>query len=130
MSLPQTGYVLDLNANQRTNGRPVDIAPYNGTSAQFWTLVYTGQNGWYEIQLTGSNPVMCLDKPSQSNANGTTIQIWQCNGQPQQLWTPYGIELINQQAGKCLDAPLLNFNNPYVEIWDCNAGMNQDWARP
>ncbi len=124
-----TGYVLDVHYNNRSNGTPVDIAPYNGSSAQFWTTVYQG-NGWYTIELTGSNPVMCLDKPGGQNGNGTQLEIWQCNGGANQKWGMFGVQFVNQESGTCLDAPLLNFNNPVMDVWSCNGGMNQDWESP
>jgi hypothetical protein len=117
--------VLDVYADGRANGTPVDVTSYNGTPAQFW---------WYdpstlEIHLTDSNN-MCLDKPNGLNDNGTTLQIWQCNGQPQQQWVRYARQYINVQSGKCLDPGLGDFNSPRAKIWDCWGGINQQWQGP
>ena len=128
------GYVLDDHGNNRSNGNPVDIAPYNGTSAQFWYVVpYGSSNGipTYEFQLAASSPKMCLDKPLGRNGNGTALEIWQCNGGPNQQWNMSTVlTSLNVESGTCLDAPLLNFNNPVVDVWDCNGGLNQDWGAP
>jgi hypothetical protein len=135
---PSRYYVLDLYGNVRQNGQPVDIAPSNGTGAQLWDLVpiaggVISPSFYAEIQLRGSSPAMCLDKPNGSDADGTKLQIWECNGQDQQLWTAGylvgqpELALVNKQLGKYLDAPNVNFNNPQVWVWDCWGGMNQAW---
>lgn len=126
-----TGYVLDDQYNKRSNGNPVDIAPYNGTSAQFWDFVYNSTYQAYEIQLHGSNPVMCLDKPWGENANGTFLEIWQCNGGINQMWAYISpSQLINLQSNTCLDSANEDFNNPYMWIDSCWGGMNQQWWIP
>ena len=130
-------YVMDVYGNGRANGTKVDIAPYNGTTAQIWSWdPYTS-----EIHLTNSNN-MCLDKPGGQNGDGTQLQIWTCNGGTNQQWSPgfqyetlvagnYALAVqnwINVQSGTCLDSPLDNFSNPYLQVWHCNGGLNQDWG--
>jgi Ricin-type beta-trefoil lectin domain len=122
-------YVLDVYANGRADGTPVDIAPQNGSEAQYW---------WYdppthEIHLSDSDN-MCLDKPGGRNGNGTKLEIWTCNGGANQQWyTSYpfpGREWRNGESNTCLDAPLDDFSNPDVEVWTCNGGLNQEWDGP
>jgi hypothetical protein len=120
-----TGYVLDLNGNQRYNGRPVDIAPDNGTTAQQWTMIFNGNLGTFQFQLTGTN--FCLDKPLGQNGNGTHLEIWTCNSGLNQQWYLLTGQAINMESNTCLDAPLLNWNNPTLDVWTCNGGLNQMW---
>jgi len=69
------------------------IAP--GTSGNTWTI----KTHW--------NPGLCLDNPGGQTANGTGIQLWGCNGGANQNWIISnrpngGLEIKNQQSGKCL----------------------------
>ncbi|MFD4789485.1 ricin-type beta-trefoil lectin domain protein [Streptomyces sp. NPDC058459] len=68
----------------------------------------------------------CLDDFTGSSANGTKVDLWDCNGTPAQQWTSSGSALtIN---GKCLDVTGAGTaNGSPVELWDCNGGGNQVW---
>ncbi|MFD4789484.1 ricin-type beta-trefoil lectin domain protein [Streptomyces sp. NPDC058459] len=68
----------------------------------------------------------CLDDFGGSSANGTKVDLWDCNGTPAQQWTSNGTALtIN---GKCLDVTGAGTaNGSLVELWDCNGGGNQVW---
>jgi alpha-galactosidase len=69
----------------------------------------------------------CLDDPGWSRDDGARIEIWDCNGGANQLWTrtPAGQLVV---YGKCLDA-YDNRTAPgtAVELWTCNGGRNQQW---
>lgn len=75
----------------------------------------------------------CLDAALQSiQRNGTTIQLWDCNGQQQQRWeAPLSGrgEIRNLASGRCLDAALQSIgrNGTVVQLWDCNGGDQQQW---
>ncbi len=46
----------------------------------------------------------CL--PSAGTANGTPVQLWDCNGTGAQTWQPRSDgSLFNPQSGRCLDDP-------------------------
>jgi hypothetical protein len=71
----------------------------------------------------------CLDVAGNNPAAGTSVQIWDCNGQANQSWhaTSAG-ELRTFDDSMCLDA----YNNQttagtMVDIWSCNGGANQKW---
>ncbi|HEX6526169.1 MAG TPA: ricin-type beta-trefoil lectin domain protein [Streptosporangiaceae bacterium] len=69
----------------------------------------------------------CVDDNAQSTANGTKIQMWDCNGGPNQNWTVASDGTL-QVFGKCMDITGANFNNgTNIELWDCNGGANQQW---
>jgi hypothetical protein len=74
----------------------------------------------------------CLDvnAPDQS-LNGGKVQVWDCNGSPQQTWALNG-RSIKSAAGKCLDvhAPDQNTNGARVQVWDCNGSPQQAWRIP
>ncbi len=77
--------------------------------------------------LRGAGSGRCLDDPNGSTTNGVQLQIWDCSGGANQLWTATAGNQL-QVLGKCLDA-YANQTTPgtKVELWDCNGGANQQW---
>ncbi|WP_030918491.1 glycoside hydrolase family 27 protein [Streptosporangium amethystogenes] len=78
------------------------------------------------IQGVGSG--RCLDVTGASQANGTQVVIWDCNGQNNQQWTSTSAGELRVYGNKCLD---VNNNGTAdgtgVLIWDCNGQNNQKW---
>ncbi|GAA0621525.1 glycoside hydrolase family 16 protein [Kutzneria viridogrisea] len=71
----------------------------------------------------------CVDVASASNANGTAVQLYDCNGTNAQQWTTSGSSI--QALGKCLDAAGANSaNGTKVQLYDCNGSAAQQWTRP
>ncbi|GHJ42722.1 hypothetical protein Cs7R123_00640 [Catellatospora sp. TT07R-123] len=69
----------------------------------------------------------CLDVPGAATGNGTPLQIWDCNGAPNQQWLrrPDGT-LVNPRTGRCLDSPGgATGNGTRLQIWDCNGSAAQ-----
>jgi hypothetical protein len=76
---------------------------------------------------SGINSAKCVDDNGQSTANGTKIQIWDCNGGTNQQWTVASNGTL-QVFGKCMDITGANYSNgTLIELWDCNGGANQQW---
>jgi hypothetical protein len=76
---------------------------------------------------SGLNSSKCVDDNAQSSANGTKIQIWDCNGGANQQWTVASDGTL-QVYGKCMDITGANYNNgTLIELWSCNGGANQQW---
>jgi len=74
----------------------------------------------------------CLDVTSAGTANGTTTQLWDCNGSDAQKWTTDAAKnLVNTGSGKCLDATgNSSANGTRLQIWACGSGANQKWTLP
>lgn len=73
----------------------------------------------------------CLDVASGGTANGTNVQMWQCQtGNHNQDWTFDNGRIIWSGTNKCLDVSGGGTKNgTNVQIWDCQAGnLNQRWA--
>ncbi len=69
----------------------------------------------------------CMDVSGSNSANGTHVQLWDCNGTSAQNWTQYSDNTLHA-LGKCLDATGNGTaNGTKLEIWDCNGGANQVW---
>ena len=72
--------------------------------------------------ISAYNTAKCTDDNDFGTANGTAIQIWDCNGQSNQQWTlePNG---TIQVYGKCMDISGANYSNgTLVQLWTCNGG--------
>ncbi|GAB7185264.1 glycosyl hydrolase family 27 [Kitasatospora sp. Ki12] len=73
----------------------------------------------------------CLDVPNSTTTPGTQLQIWDCNGQPNQTWTRTSSGQLTVTSGgtrMCLDAyDGQTAPGTKVEIWTCNDQANQQW---
>ncbi|GAA1858057.1 ricin-type beta-trefoil lectin domain protein [Actinomadura bangladeshensis] len=72
----------------------------------------------------------CLDDNAGSTANGTRVQLWDCNGGSAQVWWwGNGMLRLGASDGKCVDVTGQGTSNgTLVELWDCNGGTNQLWT--
>ncbi|MFD5266374.1 ricin-type beta-trefoil lectin domain protein [Streptomyces sp. NPDC058335] len=86
-------------------------------------------------QPGGSGPITgvggkCVDVAGADNANGTAVQLYDCNGTAAQQWTVGGDGTI-RALGKCLDvASGGTADGTLVQLWDCNGTGAQQWAVP
>ncbi len=79
--------------------------------------------------VRGSQSGRCLDVPGLSQQNLTPVELWDCNGGPNQNWaltparqlTVYGIKCLDVNGGGTADGTT-------VQIYDCNGGSNQQWT--
>jgi hypothetical protein len=76
---------------------------------------------------------LCMDDAGNHTRNGTSIQIWGCNGNPQQNWTfqpdgnPGGAGTLTIN-GKCADIQNRGTaNGTKVQLYTCDSGANQQW---
>ena len=74
----------------------------------------------------------CVDVAAASSANGTAVQLYDCNGTGAQVWQAQSNgTLRNPASGRCLDASNnSSANGTRLHIWDCFAGANQRWTLP
>jgi hypothetical protein len=65
-------------------------------------------------------------------ANGTTVDLYTCNGTGAQVWVPRGDgSLFNPESGKCLDdTDWSTTPGKQAQIWDCAGTANQQWQIP
>jgi glucosylceramidase len=99
------------------------------TSATFtWTGTQAGGGG-----TPAGGPITglagkCVDVAGGSSANGTTVQLWTCNGSTAQRWTRAADGSL-QALGKCLDVTgPSTADGARVQLWDCTGGANQKWT--
>ena len=84
------------------------------------TVTYSGT-----IRLTQMG--YCLDDRGNSASNGGVVQVWRCNGLPNQQWQVMSDGTIRIN-GLCLDAPDHGITNgTKVQLWACTGRPNQQW---
>ncbi|MFI7388181.1 lectin [Streptomyces sp. NPDC049813] len=70
----------------------------------------------------------CLDVAAANSANGTAVQLYDCNGTTAQQWT-VGSDGTVRALGKCLDVTgSSTANGARLQLWDCSGGANQKWT--
>ena len=84
-------------------------------------------NGNGTLQVLGK----CLDVAGAGTANGTTVDLYACNGTGAQSWVHQSNgELVNPNSGKCLDDTGFGGSGTQVQIWACADSSNQQWNLP
>ena len=85
-----------------------------------------GGGGGATGQITGFGG-KCVDVSGANTANGTRIQLWDCNGTAAQRWTMATDGTI-RALGKCMDVSGgSTANGARVQLWDCNGTGAQRW---
>ncbi len=96
------------------------------TSATFtWTGAQTGgtERTGALVGLGGK----CLDVAGGSGADGTPVQLWDCNGSAAQRWTVRSDGSV-QALGKCLDVTSASTaDGAKVQLYGCNGSGAQQW---
>ncbi|GAA1822418.1 family 16 glycosylhydrolase [Planosporangium flavigriseum] len=83
----------------------------------------TGATG----QITGYGG-KCVDVAGANSANGTAVQLWDCNGSAAQRWTMATDGTI-RALGKCMDVTAgSTANGAQVQLYDCNGTGAQRWT--
>jgi Glycosyl hydrolase family 59/Ricin-type beta-trefoil lectin domain/Concanavalin A-like lectin/glucanases superfamily len=77
--------------------------------------------------VAGDDTAECMDDNGGSSANGTKVQMWNCDGAAAQNWTIEGNGTIGIN-GSCLDITGgSTANGALIEEWACTGGANQQW---
>ncbi|WP_440081381.1 ricin-type beta-trefoil lectin domain protein [Streptosporangium sp. LJ11] len=78
-------------------------------------------------QITGIGG-KCVDVAAANSANGTPIQLYDCNGSAAQQWTRGGDGTV-RALGKCLDVTAASTaNGAQIQLYDCNGTAAQQWT--
>ena len=132
---------------QASNGRFVDCNPADpalftnaqgGANTQTWRFGDVGPPlpvpppAVASGQRIRTGAGLCLDVHAPDMAkNGGRVQVWSCNGQPQQRWTyDRATSAIRVSSGLCLDvhAAEMTMNGGRVQVWACNGQVQQQWT--
>ncbi|QUQ65373.1 TIM-barrel domain-containing protein [Kutzneria sp. CA-103260] len=79
--------------------------------------------------ITSALAGKCIDVNNAGTANGTAVQLWDCNGTSAQQWTVTTNGAL-QALGKCMDVSGgATANGTLVQLWDCNGTTAQQWQQ-
>ncbi|GAA3256969.1 ricin-type beta-trefoil lectin domain protein [Dactylosporangium siamense] len=112
-------------------GNQLSFANTTGGGADIDAVVVGAPVALNAAALTGG-PVtgpggLCVDVAGANRANGTAMQLYTCNGNGAQQWTPQSDGAL-EALGKCLDVPGgQTGNGTQVWLWDCTGAANQQW---
>jgi chitosanase len=71
----------------------------------------------------------CVDVAGASSANGTAVQLYDCNGTTAQTWTVGNTDGSIRSLGKCLDVTAASTTNgAKIQLYDCNGTGAQKWS--
>jgi hypothetical protein len=71
----------------------------------------------------------CVDVAAASSANGTAVQLYDCNGSAAQTWTVGNGDNSIQALGRCLDVTAAaTTNGAKIQLYDCNGSNAQKWT--
>ncbi|GAA3007972.1 ricin-type beta-trefoil lectin domain protein [Streptosporangium longisporum] len=70
----------------------------------------------------------CVDVAGANSANGTPVQLYDCNGTAAQQWSRNGDGTI-RALGKCLDVTAASTaDGAQIQLYDCNGTSAQQWV--
>ncbi|WP_127502429.1 glycosyl hydrolase family 18 protein [Actinoplanes solisilvae] len=121
-ALANAGGIMNWELSQDATGANSLVSAIYDTVMGGTTPPPTGRTG----RITGIGG-KCVDIASASSANGTAVQLYDCNGTTAQTWT-VGTDGTIRGLGKCLDvAAAGTANGSLVQIYDCNGTGAQQW---
>ncbi|MET8757657.1 RICIN domain-containing protein [Lentzea sp. NPDC004782] len=85
-------------------------------------------SGAGSVELPAAS-TLCLDNNAGGTTNGTTVQLWDCNGSGAQQWrVRFDGSVQNPQPGLCLDDPGASTTpGTRLTIWTRNGAAAQAW---
>jgi chitinase len=112
----------------------------SGTPQSAWQFsstfdAVTGSGGTTPPPGGASGPIAsgyagkCADVAGAGTANGTSVQLYDCNGTSAQNWTVASDSSL-QALGKCMDVTAAGTaNGTSVQLYDCNGTAAQKWQK-
>jgi chitosanase len=71
----------------------------------------------------------CVDVAAANSANGTAVQLYDCNGTNAQQWSVGNTDQSIRALGKCLDVTAASTaNGAKIQLYDCNNTGAQKWS--
>ena len=120
--------IMNLAVGGYWPGDPDGGTPFPGQLVVDYVHVTTsGGGGGGGGQITGYGG-KCVDVAAAGTANGTAVQLYDCNGSTAQQWT-VGSDQTIRALGKCLDLTSAGTaNGTQAQLWDCNGTGAQKWS--
>jgi hypothetical protein len=138
LALTLNGHSISAAINGTTVGTVTDGTYQDGMAGLGTSGYQTDQFDNLSVTLAGSatpagaivagdNTAKCVDDNAQSSADGTKIQMWDCNGGTNQQWTMSSDGTV-RVFGKCLN--ITNggtANGALIELRTCSGAASQQW---
>jgi beta-glucosidase len=104
------------------------VSPYQGIRARAGSGVAvtysSGSTAGPIIGLAGK----CVDVAGANSANGTHVQLYDCNGTSAQSWST-GTDGSLRALGRCMDiAGAGTADGTKIQLYDCNGSAGQKWS--
>ncbi|MEU4231948.1 family 16 glycosylhydrolase [Nonomuraea sp. NPDC026600] len=108
-------------------GYPDSSTTFPQTLTVDYVRVYAPPTSGSGGQITGIGG-KCVDVASADTANGTAIQLYDCNSTAAQSWT-WNSDGSVRALGKCMDVSGgSTANGAQVQLYDCNGSGAQGWT--
>src|SRR6476469_486084 len=121
--------ILNLAVGGYWPGDPDGSTPMPNTLTVDYVRVPTdtsGGGGGTGGRITGIGG-KCVDVAGAATANGTAVQLYDCNGTAAQQWT-VGSDGTIRALGKCLDVTAAGTaDGTKIQLYDCNGSNAQKW---
>jgi hypothetical protein len=138
LALTFSGHSISAAVDGTTVGSATDATFASGMAGlgvngyqtdQFDNLSITSASGSTTGPIVaGDNTAKCVDDNGGSAANGTKVDIWDCNNTAAQSWTVQTDGTVRAN-GACLDITNAGTaDGTLLEMWTCNGGSNQQWT--
>jgi beta-glucanase (GH16 family) len=119
--------ILNLAVGGYWPGYPDGSTVFPQTMTVDHVRVSTGDTSGRTGPITGLAG-KCVDVAGASSANGTPVQLHDCNGTAAQQWT-FAADGTVRALGKCLDVvDNGTADGSPLQLWDCYGSANQRWA--
>jgi len=110
------------------NGTGLAVNNFSYTLGSATSSPPPNTGGQQNVMIVGAGSGRCIDLNGSASANGTQVQLWDCNGGSNQRFTYTSGKQLQVYGNKCLDANGKGTTNgTAVIIWDCNGQTNQQW---
>jgi beta-glucosidase len=104
------------------------VSPYQGIAARAGSgVTVTDSPGTASAGITGLDG-KCIDVAAANSANGTAVQLYDCNGTTAQSWTSSSDGSL-RALGKCMDVTGAGTaDGTKIQLYDCNGSAAQKWT--
>ncbi|MEV7042717.1 family 16 glycosylhydrolase [Amycolatopsis sp. NPDC051061] len=118
--------ILNLAVGGDWPGNPTSGTQFPQQLVVDYVHVTDGPSG--RVGSVTGNGSKCVDVDGSKPANGTAIQLFDCNGTGAQGWT-VGADGTLRALGRCLDVKSSgNADGTLVQLFDCNGTAAQQWV--
>ena len=126
----KTGPIKGIARQVRRRGRRQQRERHRGTALDLQRHFGADLDGQLRQHLRALGK--CMDITAAGTANGTKVQLYDCNGTGAQTWQAQSNgTLRNPASGRCLDATgPSSADGTRLQIWDCFGSGNQLWTLP